>query len=272
MFEEINQMREHKGIVGPAVDPNNSQTWFTNNWPSSSKFLLHDVALHPQAFTNRCSRRIYEAFAGIFEEKRLHVSVDNWGVHRGAKANPKWAVGLKPHWDLNPWRFVHDVANGVHPGYQGLVALTNQTLETGCHKTLPGSIHFARQWCLERRLNDVANSRKSHRPLDEDPVLPYMQPIPLRRGEMVIWSWGQLHGSSGSCCDEMRLQQYIRMYPAPEAGDMRYEEHDRFGCCRVLRSCLRKGKVTTREFDNLGLDGLGKCLLGLEVWDSEGAV
>merc|ERR1712151_324114 len=96
------------------------------------------------------------------------------------------------------------------------------------------------QWCRERRLSEVAKSRRSHRPEQDDPVLPYMQPIPLRRGEMVIWSWGQLHGSSVSRSRDMRLQQYIRMYPAPEAGcPVKYEEQDRSGFCRVLRKSLK---------------------------------
>merc|ERR1712232_650465 len=119
-------------------------------------------------------------------------------------------------------------------------------------------------WCRERRLDDVAKSRKSYRASADDPLLPYMQPIPLRKGEMVIWSWGQLHGSSGSTSEEMRLQQYIRMYPAPEAGNAFYEEHDRYGCCRVLQKCLKKGTLTSFDIDNLGLDRFGKCLLGLE--------
>merc|ERR1712146_307786 len=100
--------------------------------------------------------------------------------------------------------------------------------------TLPGCTYFAKQWCRERRLEMVAKSRRSHRPSDADPVLPYMQPIPLRKGEMVVWSWGQLHGSCGSVGHGMRLQQYIRMYPAPEAGNASYEDHDRYGCNRVL--------------------------------------
>lgn len=129
---------------------------------------------------------IHEVFTGIFDEQRLHVSIHNWGVQRGAKHNPKWAVCLKPHWDLNPWRYVEDIKEGFDPGYQGLVALTDQNLETGCHMTLPGFIRFAPQWCRERRLNDIMTSRRSHRAADDDPVLPYMQAIPLRKGEMVI--------------------------------------------------------------------------------------
>merc|ERR1711879_23366 len=193
------------------------------------------VALARRAFVNRCSENIYKAYSAIFSEHRLHVTVDNWGVYRASATNAKWSTGLAPHWDLNPWRFLEDMGSGFDPGYQGLVALTDQTVETGCHMTLPGCTKFMEQWCRERVRPEVSKTRKSFHADKSDPVVAYMQPIPLRQGEMVIWSWGQLHGSSGSKgSTEMRLQQYIRMYPAPEAGDHRYETHDRYGCTRVL--------------------------------------
>ena len=68
MFEEINEWREAKGIQGPKVDVEDATTWFDKNWPSSCKFLLDAVALHPVAFANRCSGAIYQVFQAIFQE------------------------------------------------------------------------------------------------------------------------------------------------------------------------------------------------------------
>jgi len=262
-------LRSQKGIVGPKLDPEDASTWEDHNWPSSSKFLVRRVALHKQAFANRCSRNIYEAFVAIFSERRLHVSVDNWGISRGAKDNSKWINALAPHWDLNPWRYVEEVEKNIDPGYQGLVALTDQNLETGCHMTLPCCTQFAKQWCRERKLASVAKSRKSHRPSKDDPVLRYMQPIPLRKGEMVIWSWGQLHGSTASCSHNVRLHQYIRMYPSPEAdrGD-HYENQDRFGCARIIRKSIADGDLTQSDLDTL--DSFSKRLLSIESWTDPG--
>merc|ERR1711959_251553 len=114
---------------------------------------------------------------------------------------------------------------------------------------------------MGRRLDDVNKSRKSYRAAHDDPVLPYMQPIPLRKGEMVIWSWGQLHGSCGSSGQKMRLQQYIRMYPAPEAGTGRYEEQDRYACGRILNKCFKKGELKESDVDMFAVDDFRKCLL-----------
>lgn len=65
MFEEINELRIKKGRQeGPQIDVEDSNTWADRNWPSSCKFLVDSVALHPQAFVNRCNPKIYEAFSG----------------------------------------------------------------------------------------------------------------------------------------------------------------------------------------------------------------
>ncbi|CAE8621646.1 unnamed protein product [Polarella glacialis] len=269
MFEEVNALRAYYGVVGPPVDPHNAATWQSENWPSKNRYLVKDRALHKQAFANRCNGCIYEVFAAIFRERRLHVSVDNWGIARGARDNPDWAVALRPHWDVSPWRFVEDVQQGLDPGYQGLVALTDQNLETGCHLTLPGCTHFMEQWCAERR-QDWVGANQSFKAAEDDPVVPYMQPVPLRRGEMVIWSCGQLHASIGSSSQDMRLVQYIRMYPAPEAGcKVNYEGRDPHGCVRALKRCFETGELTQAAIDSFGLDALGKRLLALESWDAE---
>mmetsp|Transcript_55454 Transcript_55454/g.104155 ORF Transcript_55454/g.104155 Transcript_55454/m.104155 type:complete len:445 (-) Transcript_55454:92-1426(-) len=268
MFEEINLLRLRKGIDGPPVDVEKSDTWFDKNWPASCKFLVDDVALHKQAFANRCSKRVYQAFSGIWGEHRLHVSVDKWGLARGAKDKPRWRVGLKPHWDVNPWQCVRDLDSGMDPGYQGVIALRDQDLETGCHLTLPGCARFIRQWCKERKLESVSTSLKSFRAAEDDPILSYMQPVPLRQGEMVIWSCAQLHGSTHNRSDKMRLAQYVRMFPAREAGvaNVDFDTRDGFSCTRVLSRCLKKGELTQKDVDEFE-DPLSRRLLGLDVWN-----
>ena len=266
MFEEINSLRNKKDIEGPSIRVDDPSTWHDKNWPSSCKFLVDSIALHPQAFANRCSKKIYEAFKGIFEESRLHVSVDKWGVARGAKDHPRWRVGLKPHWDVNPWQCMRDFELG-NPGYQGVVALQDQDLETGCHLTLPGCVHFLKQWSLERKLPKVSNSKKSFRAAEDDPILRYMQPVPLQQGEMVIWSVAQLHGSTHNSGDKMRLTQYIRMFPAKEAGPkINYDERDGFSCTRVLPKCFRAGDLARSDLEEM--DQFSRKLLGLETWEA----
>ena len=57
-----------RAFRGPRWIRTRKDTWFDKNWPSSCKFLLDQVALHPVAFQNRCSEAIYQVFQAIFQE------------------------------------------------------------------------------------------------------------------------------------------------------------------------------------------------------------
>ena len=148
----------------------------------------------------------------------------------------------------NPWQCLRDFDQGLPPGYQGVLALRDQDMETGCHLTLPGCCHFLKQWTLERREAEAARSMKSFRAAEDDPLLRYMQPMPLRQGEMVIWSAAQLHGSTHNQGEKMRCSQYIRMFPAQEAQwSLDYDQRDGFSCMRQLPRALRRGDLPLGE-------------------------
>lgn len=177
---------------------------------------------------------------------------------------PSWGKGISPHWDYNPWLFVRVTKQGINPGYQGVVALNDHTPGMGCHKTLPGGLPFLEQWTREHGNPLLAHKRASHRPRVDDPILQYMQEIPLRRGDLLVWSWGQLHATTHNRSDQMRLHQYIRLYPAPEV-DPFYEQHDRYAT-----SCVARRFPDDLDLEQvasaLALDAMGRKLLGLEPW------
>ncbi len=271
MFDEINSTRD----VGdrPKVRVDTPDTWHDKNWPRRSKFLLRDPALCQQAFTNRISNAVYELFCEIWGEHRLRVSIDNWGLSRGTKQlpltdasgsvtptdKPRWSAHINPHWDYNPWLLTQELKSGRTPGYQAAVALNDQPSKSGCHMTLPGCLPFLPDWCRERSLPEaLGQKRRSHRPQPEDPILNYMQEIPLRKGQMVIWSWGQLHAAATNETAGIRLVQFIRMFPAREV-DPFYETHDRYAPSRVLQSY-------PSALENIALDPRGRKLLGVDSW------
>ncbi|BBM86559.1 hypothetical protein [Candidatus Uabimicrobium amorphum] len=242
MFEEINNTPAPYRKMN--VSPDNPISWEKCNWPSRSKFLLSRPAFHFQAFKNRTSETVYRVFCHIWKEERLRVTIDNWGIMRGTKDllmkngvedRPQWRKNVKPHWDYNPWLFHSEMQKGRQPGYQAIIAFSDQTSQTGCHLTLPGCTQFLELWCRENEIpKDLLTKRRSHRPVANDPVRDYMQEIPIRQGDMIIWSWGQLHGNTMNFASQMRLLQYIRMFPASEV-DTSYEEYDRYACRRILR-------------------------------------
>eukprot|EP01006_Ploeotia_vitrea_P012070 TRINITY_DN32076_c0_g1_i1.p1 TRINITY_DN32076_c0_g1~~TRINITY_DN32076_c0_g1_i1.p1 ORF type:complete len:443 (-),score=49.32 TRINITY_DN32076_c0_g1_i1:47-1318(-) len=257
MFEEVNSLPP-----GPRkqcdVSPTDPNTWADVNWPTSSKFLTKESAMHPQAFTVRSNETIYKVFSKIWNEHRLGVSVDRWGIARGSKDvplgdttvdKPRWKAPLKPHWDYNPWLFVDEQATGMAMGYQGLVALLDQPVDIGAHLTLPGGTKFLKTWTEEHAcIFPTRLTRKSARPKPDDPILDYMQPIPLRKGEMVIWSWGQLHGSIPNASPNMRLHQFVRMWPA-DAVNPEYSDHDGFSAKRVLRKCMKDPSFDIKKYN-----------------------
>ncbi|MFT5683569.1 MAG: hypothetical protein ACI8RZ_004501 [Myxococcota bacterium] len=169
---------------------------------------------------------------------------------------PKWHQEVRPHWDYSPWLFVGEQASGREPGWQGLLALNNQTAIGGCHRTLPGGRPFLSQWCGERVCPDtMGRKRMSHRPEADDPVRDWMQDIPLRAGSLVLWSWGQLHASVPSRGPDIRLHQYIRMFPSP-AVDPFCTSHDRYAAPRIL-------KDHPGALDGMPLTPLARRLLGV---------
>ena len=175
---------------------------------------------------------------------------------------PKWGKGIRPHWDYNPWLLVSEVEAGRNPGYQAVVALNEHSSGMGCHLTLPGCFPFLPQWCSEHACPmDLGQKRRSHRPDEDDPIRDYMQEIPLRQGEMIVWSWGQLHATDHNDSDKLRMHQYIRMVPAHEV-DPFYEEHDRYAAGRIAR---QYSDILDLESiaDQLDLGHKGRQLLGV---------
>jgi len=272
MFEEINAAAQREGQRG-GISPDDPATWSDDRWPARSRFLVSDPAFHPQAFANRFDDDLHHIFTALWGDPRLHVSIDNWGVTRGTQSipiqdnagqttyvdQPRWGRPLTLHWDYNPWLFEKERTMGRRHGYQALVALNDHDEDNGCHLTLPGGARFLESWCQERVCpSSLGLKRRSHRPSPKDPICQYMQKIPLERGQMVLWSWGQLHGNTPNQSQRMRLVQFIRMFPAPEV-DPFYEQHDRYAPSRVLKhhpDALRGHTLSQRE----------RRLLGLETW------
>ena len=273
IFEEVNAYPSN--CRREKVQLEKPWTWRSVNWPSRSKFLVSDPAFHQQAFDNRCHDAVYHVFSTLWKEKHLMVNIDRWGIGRGTqdldflcedgsiekRARPDWGLRMTMHWDYNPWLFVSELESGLDPGYQSLLAFVDQDLSTGCHLTLPGGARFLPQWCRENRApSRLGSKRRSHRPTDDDPILGYMQPIPIRKGELLVWSWGQLHSCTPNSSHRMRLHQYIGMFPAQDINPF-YAIHENWSCLKVLRRYKE-------EFDlqSIRLNSRGEKLLGQRSW------
>jgi hypothetical protein len=257
------------------IDWQQPWTWEDCNWPMDGKFLMSNLAFHQQAFNNRTYETIYQVYVTLWHETRLSVNIDRWGITRGTcglrflqpdssfqlQDREDWRLEITKHWDYNPWLLVQDMKQGITPNYQGLVAFADQDTATGCHLTLPGCTRFLEQWCRENTPPPIAGtSRISIRPKHDDPILHHMQAIPIRQGDLLIWSGGQLHSTVPNRNAAMRLHQYISMYPGEDITSF-YATQQRW----------HPGKVFSEYRDafaieRIELSALGRKLLGLENW------
>lgn len=100
-----------------------------------------------------------------------------------------------------------------------------------------------------------------------------MQPIPLRKGEIIIWNYGQLHGTTDNQSNQMRLMQYIRMFPAKD----KYIKRDQYSSMNILKKYqkemydkLKNDILENKEFKNDNTTMVDHStrlkLLGIQRW------
>jgi len=127
-----------------------------------------------QAFRNRMNSKIRKIFSVLFNGEQTWSSIDNYGVMRGSvnviggdglmhDDRPDWRYELKPHWDLNPWQYVHELKRGHAPWYQGIIAVDDCPESVGGFCCVPGSTRFLERWT---KFNVAPDKHLgSHRPL-----------------------------------------------------------------------------------------------------------
>jgi len=257
-----------------AIEPDKPWTWETCNWPGErrTKFLITAPAFTQHAFENRTSPILYDIYCNLLGTTELWCNIDNWGCFRGTK-NLKWLTedaqetvidrddwryNLKLHWDYNPWVLQKWQDAGEPEPYQGLVSLVDCPEEVGGFMAVPGSHTFMSQWIKERPC--PYKSRASLRPPPEDPMQSYMQRVPLRKGEMVIWYSRTAHCNFPNHSDRMRIIQYVRCLPAVKLS----QDKDRYAPRRIIHQYRNDEFI---DWNLPYLTPLGRKLVGLVNWD-----
>ena len=125
-------------------------------------------------------------------------------VNGSSHEQKKWRKSLAPHWDIKSSGYSHWLSSGHYTCiYQGVLALSDQRLKDGTHLTLPGCINFLSKWC---QLNEKENTNPHRHTINKNnSLMKYMQPILLRKGEIMIWNYGQLHANTQNLNDRSRL-------------------------------------------------------------------
>jgi hypothetical protein len=202
--------------VTPNVDKYDSSTWENQFWPLNTRFLA-GYALTQYAFDNRTHSNLHTGFSNIFGTDDLVTMVDRWGIMRPSKNRKDWKWELKPHVDVNPWKYTEELDKGYPHQYQGVLSLVDSYdtwCSTGGFRIVPGCANILKEW-TKRFPDPTKGEGVSYHLTETDPLYNKLQRIPLRKGEVCIWDSGCVHANfSNTSSTDFRLVQYVSMAPA----------------------------------------------------------
>lgn len=245
------------------MDPEDSETWYKhkpftrdNRCSPISAGGMVEMYQHQAIWDNRQHPRVYQAFAEIWGEEKLWVSLDRANMKPPAREDkPDWNNRGMIHWDLDtsqqPFQF----------GVQGVLYLTDTAEDQGGFQCVPGFNNTFEEW-----VKTQPEDRNPHHP---DLTGLDVRSIPGKAGDLLIWHRLLAHGNGHNTSDKPRLAQYITMSPA--RNDDEAARQARVASWQERRPmpnwpgdprAWEKEKQQTAE-----LTPLGKKLLGVDLWD-----
>lgn len=156
-------------------------------------------AYHQQALWNTRQRPcVYGAFAELFGMEKITVGVDRASMKLPMHPDhPGYGEALPMHWDVRM-----DGRDEQQIGLQGVLAITDTTADMGGFACVPG-VHKRVREIVQRQGPGFNGMRPDLG--DLKPV-----PIPMKAGDLLIWTVRLLHGSLENRSDRPRLAQYIK--------------------------------------------------------------
>lgn len=240
------------------MDPDDPATWYPPERHGGLVYLHQHQAL----WDNRQSPRVHEAFAELLGEQALWVSMDR------ATMKPPVSPQFPAHDDRG---FIHWDLDTSRPlparlGVQGVLALTDTTVDMGGFQCIPGFHRELADWIAAQPADRDARSPD----LSRLPPGFAVTPIPMAAGDLVIWDRLLAHGNGRNIGPRPRLAQYLTMSPASDDEAARQE---RIACWRerrAPRSWEREMPEAHRDRERrhppAELTPLGRRLLGLDGW------
>jgi hypothetical protein len=233
------------------VDRYDPEAWYRA--PISKAGML-EMYQAQSLWNNRQHPRVHQAFADIWDNEALWVSLDR--ANMNPPARPDWDYQGFVHWDL-------DTSEVPLPfRVQGVLYLEDTTADQGGFQCVAG---------FHRRFDEWVKTQ----PADRDPRRPALdglevKTIPGKAGDLLIWHSLLPHGNSRNRSNRPRLAQYITMYPAREENEE--ERQYRIAAWQDRRGPRGKAfpgdpRGYEQQFPPAELTELGKKLLGLERWN-----
>ena len=209
---------------------------------------------HQTLWDNRQSETIYNAFVDVWDREDLWVTIDRANLNPPNRDKSKFDGFL--HWDIDTARepLVHNV--------QAIVTLVDTTPEMGGFQCVPDLFRDFDEW-------------KKTQPADRDGFHPELgdyklvQPQ-LKAGDMFIWNSLLAHGIKVNNSNDVRMAQYIAMFPAQEDNDSLREE--RLSLFREKAAPVGQAFAgdprgwEKNKYPAAKLNALGEKLLGARRW------
>ena len=243
------------------VDPENSDTWYPEIHASDG---MVEIYQHQALWNTRQYPAIHAAFAAIYGQHRLWVSIDR--------------VNFKPpfhplHERFHTAGFMHLDPPALEPGrpdvhLHGLLFLNDSDSNQGGFHCLPG-------W--HRNLDRWVDLVLPNNPYDgfegvEMSALPEeVACVEGRKGDLLIWHNSLPHGNAISCSHMPRLAQYIAMFPAQAPSPWLDARISAWRWREPLWAPWVRGDTRYKERqmqrEPAVLTSLGRRLLGLDSWE-----
>jgi hypothetical protein len=242
-------------------DPNNPETWYTA--PRAEMQMkelagtgMVEVYNHQHLWSNRQTKRVYDAFVDIWGTEKLWVTIDRANLNFPIRPGYEYKGFI--HWDYDPETKPQNV--------QGVLALADQTDENmGGFQCIPWLFRNYDTWKLTQ-------------PEDRDRFIPditgledKLVKVPLEAGDLLIFNSSLPHGiRPNHSGNKVRIAQYVSMMPAQENDQALKEWRISSWRNRIAPEGYafpgdpRNWEQT--KYETAKLTELGEKLLGLKNW------
>ncbi|AYG80519.1 hypothetical protein DWB77_02654 [Streptomyces hundungensis] len=260
------------------LDPERPETWYSEDRTFATELEQHlhvygfvEAYHHQLLWDSRQTRRVYDAFADVWDCEELWVTLDRLNLNppnvkdrdRALIEPTDKGFDIELHWDV-------DTTLGVLPQrVQGIIALNDTQDDHGGFQCSPELFRRFEEW-------------KVAQPADRDPIrpgadrteFPVVRPE-LKAGDLLIWNGLLAHGVAANISDNgVRAVQYLSMMPALEADqEVRKSRVESWRSLstpdwnKTLVGDARRHE--SLRYPTATLNELGAKLLGLESWHGQ---
>ena len=259
------------------LDPARPETWYPERrFRTDLERDLHiygfvEAYHHQLLWDSRQTRRVYDAFADVWDCAELWVSLDRLNLNPPNVGNRSRSLieptekgfDIELHWDVD------STLPALPQRVQGIIALNDTEPDLGGFQCAPELFRTFEEWRTAQ-----SPDRDPYRPAIDRAEIPVVRPE-LRAGDLLIWNGMLAHGVAPNLSDQgVRAVQYIAMAPSLESHtELR---RSRIESWRHLRTpewnSTLVGDAARHEserYPTAELSDLGAKLLGLGSWRQE---